>query len=146
MRDQGQSAQSEEVLRSELHEHPADSEVELFLAELLLNSPDPAKVTEAEGLLQEVLQTRPEDVSALLAYAKLLMTREQYTSALPLLQRAQGHDPDSAPVLNWLLQTYRKLNMRQESAATADHLRKVVEQDRDAELRRNRFQITAENR
>jgi predicted Zn-dependent protease len=140
---EGKSADAQHLLRIELEKNPNDNEVKYFLAQALSKDPTPANNEVAERLLTDVLKERPDDPNVLLALSRTHLVKHENQAALTLLQHAREMDPDSAPILNHLLQTYRTLGMRQESAAIAGQLRSIVDQDREAELRRNRFQIMA---
>jgi len=146
LNDQGKSSDAELLLRAELKKDPSDKEVEFFLAETLLRTPTSANNEEAERLLKDVLKDRPNDSNVLLALSKTHLAKHENQAALTLLQHARELDGDSAPILNRLLQTYRALGMKQQSADVAAQLRNVIDENRDAELRRNRFQITAGSR
>jgi cytochrome c-type biogenesis protein CcmH/NrfG len=140
---EGKSSDGQQLLRIELKKKPNDNEIKYFLAEALSKDPTPSNNEEAEHLLTDVLKERPDDPGVLLALAKTHLVKQENRAALILLQHAREVDPDSAPILNHLLQTYRALGMRQESAAIAGQLRGIVDRDREVELRRNRFQIMA---
>jgi predicted Zn-dependent protease len=140
---EGKSLDAQQLLRIELKKNPNDNEVKYFLAEALSKDPTPSNNEEAEHLLTDVFKERPDDPNVLLALSKTHLVKHESQAALILLQHAREVDPDSAPILNHLLQTYRTLGMRQESAAIAGQLRSIVDQNREAELRRNRFQIMA---
>jgi predicted Zn-dependent protease len=141
--DQGKAEDAETLLRNELEKHPNDTEVKYFLAQALLKTPSPQNNQQAQNLLNEVLRERPNDSSVLLALAKTHLVKHENQEALALLLHAREVDEKSAPILNRLLQAYRALGMKQEVASTASDLRRVVDQDRAADLLRNRFQITA---
>ena len=143
LRDQGRSLDATDLLRQELKKSPKDVVVKYFLAESLITNGSPPSMKEAQGLLQDVLKTRPDDSNVLLGLAKTFLAARDAKAALPLLLRAKHLDPESPTILSRLLQTYRDLGMQQQAMAAAGDLRHLVDENRSADLRRNRFHISA---
>ena len=90
-----------------------------------------------------MLKKRPNDPNVLLALGKTYLEDKNPKAALPLLIHAQQLDPQSASILNRLLQVYRLLGMKDEAIKAANELRQIVNEDREAEAHRNRFHIFA---
>jgi predicted Zn-dependent protease len=143
LRDQGKSLEATDMLRQELKKSPKDVVVKYFLAESLITNGSPPSMKEAQGLLQDVLRHRPDDSNVLLGLAKTFLAARDAKAALPLLLRARYLDPESPTILSRLLQTYRELGMQQQAMAAAGDLRHLVDENRSADLRRNRFHISA---
>jgi tetratricopeptide (TPR) repeat protein len=143
LRDQGKAAEAEALLRQELKKKPKDVEIKYFLAETLIKDGTLLSMREARLLLQDVLKHRANDPNVLLALAKTFLPDHETKVALPLLLRARQLDPQSPGILSRLLQVYRSTGMTQEAATAAADLRRLVTDNRDADLRRNRFYISA---
>jgi predicted Zn-dependent protease len=143
LRDQGKSAEAEAQLRQELKKSPKNVKAKYFLAEMLVDSNTPSSLKEAQHLLEDVMKERPDDPNALLALSKTLMENRDPKAALPLLLHARRLDPKSASVLNRLLQDYRALGLKADAIEVANALRQTIDENRNAEARRNRFHITA---
>jgi tetratricopeptide (TPR) repeat protein len=143
LRDRGKSAEAEALLRQELKKKPKDVEVKYFLAETLINDGTLSNMRESRLLLQDVIKHRPNDSNVLFALAKTFLADHETKSALPLLLRARELDPQSPGILSRLLKVYRSVGMNQEAATAASDLRRLVAENRDSDLRRNRFHISA---
>jgi Flp pilus assembly protein TadD len=143
LRDQGKSAEAEALLRQELKKKPKDVEVKYFLAETLIKDGTPSSMKESRLLLQDVIKHRANDSNVLFALAKTYFADHDTKAALPLLLRARELDPQSAGILSRLVLVYRSLGRAQEAATTAADLRRLVDDNRNADLRRNRFYISA---
>jgi tetratricopeptide (TPR) repeat protein len=143
LRDQGKSAEAEALLRQELKKKPKDVEVKYFLSETLIKIGTPSSMRESRLLLQDVIKHRPNDSNVLFALAKTFLADHETKTALPLLLRARELDRESPGILSRLVLVYRLLGMTQESATAAADLRRLVADNRDADLRRNRFYISA---
>jgi tetratricopeptide (TPR) repeat protein len=143
IRDQGKIAEAETELRQELKINPHDVEARYFLAKLLVDDNIDSNHNEARLLLEDVLKEMPDDPNALLMLSTILLQDHDPKAALPLLLHAQQVDPKSAPILNRLLQDFRALGLKEDASKTADSLRQIIGENRDAEARRNRFHINA---
>ena len=143
LRDKGKLAEAEALLRQELKKKPKDVEVKYFLAETLIKDGNPSSMKESRLLLQDVIKHRANDSNVLFALAKTYLADHDAQAALPLLLRARELDPQSAGILSRLLIVYRSLGRAQEVATAAADLRRLVDDNRDEDLRRNRFHIYA---
>jgi cytochrome c-type biogenesis protein CcmH/NrfG len=143
LRDQGKSAEAKALLRQELKKKPRDVEVKYFLAETLIKDGTPASMRESRLLLQDVIKHRANDPNVLFALAKTFLADHETKTALPLLLRARELDPRSPGILSRLVLIYRSLGMTQEAATAAADLRRLVDDNRDVDLRQNRFYISA---
>jgi predicted Zn-dependent protease len=143
LRDQGKSLDATALLHQELKKSPKDALVKYFLAESLITNGSQPSMKEAQGLLQDVLKSRPNDPNVLLGLAKTFLAARDAKAALPLLLRAKHIDPESPTILSRLLQTYRELGMQQQAMTAASDLRRLVDENRNADLRRNRFHVFA---
>lgn len=143
LRDQGKSSEAEAQLRDELIKHPNDVESKYFLAEILMNSDDSSHRGEARHLLESLVKERPNDPNVLLLLGKMLLEDQNPKAALPLLLQARQLDSKSAAILNRLLQAYRALGLKDDAVKTGNELRKIIDEDRSNEARRNRFHIAA---
>jgi tetratricopeptide (TPR) repeat protein len=141
--DRGDLRQAEQILREAMKRKPEDVEVKYFLGQALLKHPTAGANEEAAGLLRNVLKVRPNDPNVLLALSKALTTLHRDPEALSLLEKARALDPNSPAILNRLLQAYRNSGQREESAVLAAQLRSLIDRNRDLDLRRDRFKITA---
>jgi Flp pilus assembly protein TadD len=143
LRDQAKSAEAEALLRQELKKKPKDVEVKYFLAETLIKDGTPSSMRESRLLLEDVIKHRANDPNVLFALAKTFLADHETKTALPLLLRARELDPRSPGILSRLVLIYRSLGMTQEAATAAADLRRLVDDNRDADLRQNRFYISA---
>jgi predicted Zn-dependent protease len=143
LRDRGKSREAEAHLRKELASNPKDVKARYFLAEILMDSDSAPNRIEPKRLLEDVRKKRPNDPNVLLLLGKILLEEKNAEAALPLLLLAHQVDPTSAPVLNRLLQVYRALGLKEDAGKTANELRQIIDSDRNAEARRNRFHIAA---
>ena len=143
LRDQGKSPEAEAQLRDELRKRPNDVESKYFLAEILMNSDAASRRGEARHLLESLVRDRPNDPNVFLLLSKVYLESQNPKAALPLLLHAQQLDPKSAAILGRLLQVYRALGLRDDAAKIGTELREIIDENRNAEARRNRFHIAA---
>jgi predicted Zn-dependent protease len=143
LRDQGKRSEAEAQLRQQLTQTPNDVEAKYFLAEILADDDAASRLMEAKVLLEDVSKERPEDPNVLLVLGKIYLKSKNPKGALPLLLHAQKLDPASPAILNRLLQDYRILGLTADVRRTADALRRTIDDDRNSEVRRNRFHIVA---
>lgn len=143
LRDQGKSSEAEAQLRDELRKRPNDVESKYFLAEILMNSDAASNRGEARRLLESLVKERPNDPNVFLLLSKVYVEGQNAKAALPLLLHARQLDPKSAAILGRLLQVYRALGLRDDAVKIGNELRQIIDENRNAEARRNRFHIAA---
>jgi tetratricopeptide (TPR) repeat protein len=145
----GQQSQLDEaigVIRSRLQRAPNDPTLNFLLADLLLRRSDDAQRSgqgEARRLLRNAVRLQPGMAKAHAALGKLLLKDGDAEGAMKELKVALEKEPNDRVALNQYVLALTKLQRTPEARAAAEHLRKVLAEDRRAEVRKNRIRIVS---
>lgn len=111
----GQTAEAEKAFRR-LARKPALVAARTGLAHVHLRA---GRLEDAERAFAQVLEIRPDDVSALVGAAATAVRRGNLDAALPLLQRAQQESPDDAGLRRRVAEARVQLTERRVAEARA---------------------------
>jgi len=116
--DRGNRLQAFYTLETARREHFEQAEFtkafrRIFLGDKFDNSP------QAEAALRAQVQASPSDCDALNKLADIYISRQEWTSAIPLLQRASKVNPQDFLPVAALAQVYERMNQKDKAKSTA---------------------------
>ncbi|MBS4098911.1 MAG: hypothetical protein KGZ83_18975 [Sulfuricella sp.] len=126
LRQAGQEARAQWVLWEMTRRFPADLHSRLELARLLTASSAAADQTQAQRLLQQVLQLDPDDVHANSTLAKVAIRRRDWGLALSHAQRGLQIDPADGSCAVLLATAYARRNEGDDLTCAIEHLQRFV--------------------
>jgi tetratricopeptide (TPR) repeat protein len=146
LRQQDQVGRAIAITRKQLARNPKDARMNFLLADLLLQDSSAGYLNqrmEAEHLLRRAIRLDPKLARAHAALGKLLLQRDQPEAAAAELNRALEEDPKDRVALNQYILAMKRLHRLDEANVAAQRLRDVLDQDRLAEVRKNRVRLIA---
>lgn len=140
----GQLEESIVVLRQEAARHPLDAPTLFLLAQALIRGGlaqgSPA-AREAETALRRAVELAPDFGEAHAELGKLSLKIGEPARAVTHLRRAIALTPADRTATYSLLLALREAGLADETPAVAERLRELMAQERDDEVRRNRFRL-----
>jgi len=143
LRQQDRIGEAIALIRKRLARNPEDARLNFLLADLLLQSESQTAATkiEAERLLKKSIRLNPKQARAHSALGKLMLGNDQASPAAAELRLALELDPADRVALNQYILALKHLGKIQEANAAAQRLRRILAEDRAAEVRNNRVRF-----
>lgn len=129
----GKAAQAVPVLRSRLHDHPDDANLNFLLAEALLRSgvqQGSADYAEAQTRLERSTQLNPNMVEPHVSLGKIYLQEDKPGEAAQQFERARKIDPNSKAACAHLAVAYRKLGQTDKAREVLLDLKAINDRER----------------
>ncbi len=144
LRQQNQTADMVEVVRSRLKRSPSDWMLNYLLAEALVREgaePGQPAFTEAVAALNRSIQSNRGFGGSYASLGKLYLRNNQTEAALKQLQKAVELDPANRTALNQMLICLRRLNRTDEAKQVSAQLAALLQEELRKDVRKQRLLI-----
>lgn len=142
MLQMGATDEAVKNLRVQLQRTPLDHQVNLMLAQALLQKAStPAELREAQTLLQKLIVRMPSSARAHSLLGKLYQRRNDNVKAARALETAIRLDPTDRNSTYQLMTVYRKQGRLKDAAALQDRVQRLLDEERDADVEATRFRL-----
>ena len=144
LRQEDRLSESISLLREKLKKAPADPTLNYLLADALMRQgaePAQPEFAEARQALLRSLRAKPDFDKAHAALGKTYLKSGETENAIREFRWASKSDPTDRTALQQLLLALHKSGREQEAAATAAKLKSLLDEDRKAEVARNRIRL-----
>ena len=144
LRQEDRLGESIALLREKVKKTPADPILNYLMADALMRQgaePAQPEFSEAREALLKSLRAKPDFDKARAALGKIYLKSGETENAIREFRRAVKSDPTDRTALQQLLLALHKSGREQEAAAIALRLKTLLDEDRKAEVARNRVRL-----